>query len=216
MFKTSRHPIYRKNLLRTAGLFLLFALLCSLFYIPCYVYVKNLNKTISMEHHLHNLESNMSMLDASLDTILNAEYTMTNTGTSLYGYLSRKEIEDTKLLATRKYLSNYFAPYSFISNVGIVIDGEPALDRYMLFYARNPLEYYNYLYCAAEDFWDSISGNYCVIPSTPFYSTILKNYDAVTIACQLSRLNNTYLFVIIPWTVFTTCFPGTICCRNAG
>lgn len=197
LFKTSsqHHPIYWKNLRRTAGLFLLFAILCSLFYIPCYIYIKNLNQTISLEHYQYNLSSDMSMLDASLDAILTAESTMTTTGTSLSGYLSRKEIEDTKLLATHKYLSNYFTPYSFISNVGIVIDGEPALDRYMLFYARNPLDHHSHLYCNTAGYWESLSGHFCAVPATPFYSTVLKDYDAITVACQLSRLNNTYLFV---------------------
>lgn len=196
MFKvSSHHPIYRKNLQRTAGLFLLFALLCSLFYIPCYIYIKNLNQTISLEHHQYNLESNMGMLDASLEAILNTESTLTNTGTSLSGFLSRKEIDDNKLLATRKYLSTYFAPYIFVSNIGIVIDGEPVLDRYMLFYSRNPLEYHNHLNSTSEGYWESLSGHLCVVPSTPFYSSILKNYDAITVACQLSKQNNTYLFV---------------------
>ena len=192
---SSHHAVYRKNLQRTAGLFLLFALLCSIFYIPCYIYVKNLNQTISLEHHQYNLESNMAMLDASTEAILNAESILTNTGTSLSGFLSRKEIDDNKLLATRKFLSTYFAPYSFISNMGITIDGEPVLDRYMIFYSRNPLEYHNHLYTSEEDYWKSMTDKYCVIPTTPFYSSVLKNYDTITIACQLSKQNNTYLFV---------------------
>lgn len=191
----SRHPIYRKNLQRTGALFLLFALLCSLFYIPCYIYIRNLNQTISLEHHQHNLESNMSMLDASLDAVLNAESTLTNTGTSLSGFLSRKEIDDNKLLATRKYLSAYFTPYAFIYNTGIVIDGEPALDRYMLFYSLYPLGYHHHLRAEADDYWTSLIGHICVTPSMSFYSSVLNNYDAITISCQLSRLNNTYLFV---------------------
>lgn len=196
MFQVSNHhPIYRKNLRRTGALFLLFALLCSLFYIPCYIYVRNLNRTISVEHHQHTLESNMDMLDASLDAILNAEPTLSSTGTTFSGFLSRKEIDNNKLLATRKYLSNYFAPYTFISNVGLVFDGEPALDRYMLFYTRNPLDYPHHLHSAADDYWARFSGQVCVIPSIPFYSTALKNYEAFTVACCLSKLNNTYLFV---------------------
>lgn len=135
------------------------------------------------------------MLDASLDAVLNAESTLTSTGTSLSGFLSRKEIDDNKLLATRKYLSAYFAPYAFISNVGIVIDGEPALDRYMLFYALYPLDYHHHLRAEADDYWTSLIGHICVTPSMSFYSSVLNNYDAITVACQLSRLNNTYLFV---------------------
>lgn len=196
MFKVSEHhAVYRKNLQRTACLFLLFAILCSLFYIPCYIYIRNLNQTISLEHHQYNLESNMDMLDASVEAILNAEFTLTNTGTSLSGFLSRAEIDDTKLLTTRKFLSTYFAPYDFIANLGIVIDSEPALDRYMLFYSRNPLEYHHHLYTEQETYWKSLVGNYCVVPSTPFYSSMVKNYDAITIACRLSQQNNTYLFV---------------------
>lgn len=195
MFKTSNHPIYKKNIQRTAGLFLLFALLCSIFYIPCYIYVKNLNQTISLEHHQYSLESNMAMLDVSLEAVLNAESTLTNTDTSLSGFLSRKEIDDNKLLATRKYLSTYFTPYLFISNIGIVIDGEPALDRYMLFYSRNPLEYHNHLYTQDPDYWKLPSDKLTVIPSTPFYSTVLKNYNAISVFSQLSKQNNTYLFV---------------------
>lgn len=197
MFKNrgSHHAIYRKNLQRSAGLFLLFALLCSLFYIPCYIYIKNLNQTISLEHHQYSLESNMAIVDASLEAVLNAESTLTNTGTSLSGFLSRKEIDDNKLLSTRKFLSTYFTPYSFITNLGIVIDGTPILDRYMIFYSRNPLEYHNHLYTEEEAYWHTLSGNLTVIPSTPFYSSILKNYNTITVACQLSERNNTYLFV---------------------
>ena len=196
LFEISKHhAVYRKNLQRTASLFLLFAILCSLFYIPCYFYIKDLNQTISLEHHQYNLESNMDMLDASVEAILSAESTLTNTGTSLSGFLSRAEIDDNKLLSTRKFLSTYFAPYNFIANMGIMIQGEPAMDRYMIFYARNPLEYHNHLYTTQADYWDSMTGNCCVLPSAPFHSTILNNYDAITIACRLSQQNNTYLFV---------------------
>ena len=195
MNRSNQHPIYRKNLRRTGALFLLFALLCGLFYIPCYVYVNNLNQTIVLEHHQYALESNMAMMDASLEAVLNVEATLTSSGNSLSGFQSRAELDDSKLVSTRKYLASYFAPYGFLSNVGIVIGGEPVLDRYMLFYTLDPLRYYNFLQCSEEDYWTSLSGQYRIVPSTAFYSSIRKNYDAITVAYQLSRPNSTYLFV---------------------
>lgn len=196
MCKTSPPPaIYRKNLQRTAGLFLLFALLCSLFYIPCYFYIRNLNQTTSLEYHQYNLESNMAMLDASMEAILNAESTLNSSGISLPSILNQKEPDDTKLLSIRKCLSSYFSPYTFISNVGIVINDEPVLDRYMIFYSFYPLDYRNHLYTSDENYWASLTERYQTIPVTPVYSSILKNYDAVTVACRLSRKNDAYLFV---------------------
>ena len=195
MFKvSSHHPIYRKNLRRSGALFLLFALLCSLFYIPCYIYVRNLNQTIAVEHHQHTLESNMDLLDASLEAILNAEPTLSSTGTTFSSFHNRDELDDSKLLSTRKYLASYFAPYTFISNVGLVFNGDPAVDRYMLFYTRNSLDHTHHLNCEVDDYWASFSDQVYVTPSISFYSTSLKNYEAFTVAYRLSQLNNIYLF----------------------
>lgn len=180
---------------RTAGLILVFALLCNIFYIPCYLYIENLNRSLSLEHYENSLESGLKMLDTSIEAILSTESTLTNAGASLSGFLSRKQIDSSKLLASRNLLSTYFAPYDFVTNMGIVIDGEPVLDRYMLFYSLTPLEYQNHLDTTDESYWDSISDNLCLIPATPFYSSVLGDYEAITISCQLSKRNNAHLFV---------------------
>lgn len=196
MFHFYDHDIaYRKNMQHTAGLILVFALLCNIFYIPCYLYIENLNRSISLEHYENGLESGLKMLDTSIEAILSAETVLTNTGTSLSGFLSRKQIDDTKLLTTRRFLSAYFAPYDFVTNMGIVMDTEPLLDRYMLFYSLTPLEYQNHLDTPDETYWDSIASGSCTTPVTSFHSSVLGDYEAITISRQLSKRNNAYLFV---------------------
>lgn len=196
LFKLSRqHTVVQKNLLRTMWLFVLFAILCSLFYIPCYSYLRRQTHDIALQHYETNLSDNMHMLDSSIEAAANSGSILTSTGTTLSRAFSRSQLDDTKVSATRKLLVNYFLPYEFVSNFGITFHNEPVLDRYMIFYERTPLNYPNYLSCKQEDYWQQFTDSYGVLPETGFSSEILGDYQAITIFTRLSRQNHSYLFV---------------------
>lgn len=196
--KYFKYAAVQKNLFRTVCLFLLFAILCSLFYIPFYSYCRKITHSVSLEHYQSLLLDNMHMLDMSLNAVNSANTVLISTGTSISTIFNRNQLDNTKLSSTRHFLSNYFAPFDFINEYGITFRDEPVLDRFMIFYELPVLRYPNYLSSSQEDYWKQFADSKGILEATGFNSYLLGQYDAVTIYCKLSNRNHAYLFAHYP------------------
>lgn len=185
-------------LFKTTSYFLLFALLCNILYIPCYLYIQDLHIERSVDHHSNNLTTSMQILDASIESTLNVESLFESSGDPIFRYTKRSHISDKQLVNTRDILSAHFSPYAFLGDVGIVKSGDLLLNRYLIFYERDYLDYSTYFHSEQTDYLNSFSSSRDILPETHFSITSVGEYDAITFYNRLSRLNDMYVFVHYP------------------
>lgn len=193
--KTKKPIIIKKNLRRTAGFFILFALLCGLFYIPCFFYMKKIVRSRSIEQCQNYLDNKIEVIDTSLKSIDKVDSILTGTGTSLSHAFIGSKLNSLNLSHTRELLVDYFLPYNFITDYGILYEKKPVLNRYMVFFEREPLHYTQFLDSEDPEYLDRFNASYGVIPETVCSVKGHGTNGVITVYTRLYRQNETYLYV---------------------
>lgn len=140
----------------------------------------------------------MQMLDSSIESIANVDDLLETNGDPIFWYSKRNQISNQQLLSTKDFLSVHFTPYPFISDVGIVKNGDLLLNRHMIFYERDYLDYSTYFHCNQPDYFSSFCQSYGILPESFFSITSFGEYNALTFYSRLSKINDMYLFVHYP------------------
>ncbi len=194
--KTKIHNIFTHNiLLQIVSCFLIFAVLSNLIYLPCYFYVKSMNRKTVMDHLQYQLENGMDTLDTSIEASFNLSNTLSMLSSQYRGlYYERADFDDLALNLLRNTVSNYLLPFGDITEFGLTADDTLLFTKSRIYYELDPLSFAHYFSCEDEDYLSSFSGSYCVLPATLFstYDRI-QDYEAITMGWRWYK-SNMYFF----------------------
>lgn len=191
----------RRNRLRMAGLFLLFATFFLLLFIPCYYYVRNITRSNVLELHRQKLEDGVRSLNTSLEAMSNL-HTMLDDNT-IYRAMNSKqsEIDTLQLSKIRESVLTYLLPYDAVAEAGLSRQNHILFTRKRIYYQLPELVASKFFYCegmSTEQFTSQFSGVSCVIPAAVYHSADYGSYEGFTVAWQWSRTNQIYFFATYP------------------
>lgn len=201
---SSMKPNYRNdkkmNHLRTIVSYLLtFAILSMALYIPCYVYMRQINRTNVIENYQKKLNTGIQMLDSSIESILAFGILISENATYNEIYYTSSEINPAVVDNLRQVMQTYTTfPYGFISNFGLTKNGELLFTKSQVYFEREYLTPDHYFKCDDENYLDSFTGKYCFLPTAHFSTTPAGEYDAITMVYRCSASKKMYLFIHYP------------------
>lgn len=205
--RKSKGALKTNHLMNVASYLLIFALLSNMLYIPCYFYIRQINRNTVVEHYQYKLNNGMQQLDSSIDSILAFGYFISQTPSYNELYYTNSEIDPGVLDDLRVVMSTSLtSPYSFISNFGLTQNKRILFTRDQVYFSREYLTYDFYFECDREDYFDGFTNTYCFLPAAHFYTTATGEYDAVTFGYRCSARKNMYLFIHYPLTELENLF----------
>ncbi len=187
--------------LRLASIFLLFAVLSNMLYIPCYTYIRNLTRNKALEYYQQKLTDGVRSLDTVLVALSNLQ-TMLNQDASyrMISYLD-SEPDAATMASMRSIVRAFLLPYDMVAETGFSMGDKILFTRNRIYYQREQLMADRYFSCeglSTEEFLQQFDNAYCVLPAEIFQSVDYGQYKAFTVAWRWSRANRTYLFSTFP------------------
>ena len=175
----------RRNALRMASLFLIFALLSSLFYIPCYLYIRTITRRNAVEYYQQKLEDGLRSLDTSLTALSNLQILLN--GDERYRAISylNADSDPAVLSALRSIVSTYLVPYDAVADAGVSQGDDLLFTRRRIYYKRDALRQHPFFACeglSVEAYLRQFQEARCILPAQQFYSADYGKYEAFTVA----------------------------------
>ncbi|MBQ7841460.1 MAG: helix-turn-helix transcriptional regulator [Lachnospiraceae bacterium] len=199
MDKKTRNTLKTNHLMKIASYLLVFSFLSNILYIPCYFYIRQINRATVVEHYQYKLNNGMQMLDASIDSIQAFGYLISKTPAYNELYYTHAEIDSAVLNDLREVMSTSLtSPYGFISNFGLTQDDRILFTKEQIYFNREYLTYDFYFSCDEENYFDMFTNTYCFLPAAHFNTTAAGAYDAVTFGYRCSARKDMYLFIHYP------------------
>ena len=188
----------QRNRLRIVSIVLVFTVVFSLFFLPCYYYVRKVTRANVLESHQRKMDIAMRTFNLSV----NALGMMDDLIFEEMDYRSLLYPDgipnDQQMDGLRSLMHTYLQPYDMIADAGVVRDQVILLTRYFLYYQRNELAYQNYFRPEKTDFFQQMTGAKCVLPAMKFTTSSYGEYNAFTIAFRWSGINRMYAFATWP------------------
>ena len=189
----------RRTWLRMASIFLAFAVLCSLFYIPCYNYIRRINRQTVLESHQHRLDNAMHTLGMALRSVALMDEQLLQHNADYRAIQYPRAVYDTQMLSSlRQTISTALLPYDFIAEAGLVRGEELLFTRGQVSLDLEPIRWQKYFSCREDDFFARFTQRQQVLPAMVFDTEAYGSYEAVTAAFRWSSQNDMYFFVTIP------------------
>ena len=199
--KLQTRTLDRRHQIRLASYFVVFALLLNITYIPCYFYIRDLNRKNVLSQHSQKLEDGVATLSQAiqqmgfLNTFLSDD--------EHYATLTRRphELTYADADALREMTHNYLLPSTFIGDAGLSLGGEVLFTQKRLYYQLEPLALEKYFRCdemSIEEFTGLFNGPVCVLGEHHFHSQEFQRYQAFTVAWRWSHGKDIYFFVNFP------------------
>lgn len=194
------------HMINIASYLLVFAILSNIIYLPCYFYMRQINRSNIIEHHQYRLNNGMRMLDSSIDSILSLGVLLSED--SSYNEIHYKSDMDNQVLHDLQQLTSIYLtiPYDFIADFGMTQSDKILFNKHELYYDREYLTYDYYFQCDDENYLDYFQNTYCILPAMHFSTTTNGEYDAITFGYRCSAINNRYLFVHYPTELLADLF----------
>lgn len=191
----------RRNALRMASLFLIFALLSSLFYIPCYLYIRTITRRNAVEYYQQKLEDGLRSLDTSLTALSNLQILLN--GDERYRAISylNADTDPAVLSALRSIVSTYLVPYDAVADAGVSQGDDLLFTRRRIYYKRDALRQHLFFSCeglSVEAYLQQFQEARCILPVQQFYSADYGHYEAFTVAWRWSTIHDIYFFATFP------------------
>lgn len=180
-----------------ASIFLAFALLCSLFYIPCYYYIREINRENVVENHQRRLDTGMRTFAISINALSVLDDQLFENADYRQVQYPMAELENSTVSTLRGMVASYLMPYDMIAESGLTRGDEILFLRNHLSYATEFLNWQRFFSCE-EDFFSQLIGAQCVLPAMHFHTTSYGSYEALTVAFRWSRTNDMYFFATYP------------------
>ena len=193
-----RDPFVRRNWLKMAGIFLAFALLCSLFYIPCYHYIRRINRENVVESHQRKLDTGMRTFAISINALSALDDQLFENQDYRRVQYRSTELEPGAVSTMRSMIASYLLPHDMIAEAGLTRGGEILFLRNQLSYDLDPIHWSQYFACDEADFIGLFNGPQCVLPAMRLRTASYGTYDALTVAFRWSRANDMYFFATYP------------------
>ena len=183
MMKLSYTTAIKIHHLRSiANYLLIFAILSNLLYVPCYFYMRQINRSNIIAHYQENLNSGMQIMDASIESAFAFRILLSEDEAYKKIYYSNPDIDSDMLNDLRQVMRTYTTlPYSFISNYGLLQNGSLLFTKSHVFFSREYLTSDYYFRCDNEDYFDKFTNAYCFLPAEHFTLAPMESYDAVTL-----------------------------------
>lgn len=197
MHKRFRDILTSSNLLQIVSYSLIFAFLLNAVYIPCYIYIKNLNRSNVIASHMQQLENGMNSLNSSIAALTNLPLIVSYNADFNITYHNRSDFNNISLDDLRQTMNATMFPFDFITENGLVVENSVFFTRNRIYYNTEPLAYHTFFNWHRDSYLDEFSGSTCVLPAMRF-STIEKDFEAITIAQRFRRSNNSYFFALYP------------------
>lgn len=200
MMKLSYTTAIKIHHLRSiANYLLIFAVLSNLLYVPCYFYMRQINRSNIIVHYQENLNSGMQIMDASIESAFAFSILLSEDEAYKKIYYSNPDIDSDMLNDLRQIMRTYTTlPYSFISNYGLLQNGSLLFTKSHVFFSREYLTSDYYFRCDNEDYFDKFTNAYCFLPAEHFTLAPMESYDAVTLGYRCSASKDIYFFVLYP------------------
>lgn len=199
MTKVHQKVLKANHLMTIASYLLVFAILSNLIYIPCYFYIRQINRTNVIEHYEHKLSSGMQLLDSSMESFLSFGILISQSPAYRELCYYNSTPNATLLSEIRAAMSSSLtAPYSFIGNFGLTQGDNILFSRNHIYYDRELLSYDHYFSCSDAEYLDKFNDAYCILPASHFSMKPEGEYDAVTLGYRCSKINDIYLFLHYP------------------
>lgn len=198
LLKNYNIPLATRLSLKMTSVFLLFAILTNIIYLPCYFYVRNLNEEIVLERFQSKLESGIRTLDISIEALSSLYDSIMDNNEMRFINRADADINDIVLNKMRSTVSDHLLPYDFITEIGLTTNKEILFTRSRIYYDRELMQWHNYLSFDQADYLQQFNNAYCIIPATHFTSTTYGRYEAFTLAFRWSKLHNIYFFAHYP------------------
>ena len=192
-----RNTLKSSNLLQISSYLLIFAFLINIIYIPCYLYIRNINRNNVIANHMYQLENGIRTLDSSITALSNLPLTISSNSDFNTTYYNRADFNDKNLNNLRQTANACLLPFDFICDNGLIVEDTLFFTRSRIYYDLTPLTHHSFFNWDRETYLSEFSGNICVLPATHFF-TIERNYEAITIAQRFRKNNNSYFFAIYP------------------
>ena len=181
-----------------AGIFLAFALLCSLFYIPCYHYIRRINRENVVESHQRKLDTGMRTFAISINALSALDDQLFENQDYRRVQYRSTELEPGAVSTMRSMIASYLLPHDMIAEAGLTRGGEILFLRNQLSYDLAPIHWSQYFACDEADFIGLFNGPQCVLPAMRLRTASYGTYDALTVAFRWSRANDMYFFATYP------------------
>lgn len=199
MKKKYRNAIKTNHLRSIVSYLLAFAILSNILYIPCYFYMRQINRTNVIEHYQNKLNTGIQMFDSSVESIFAFSILLSKNSTYNKIYYTSSEIDTNVLDNLRQVMQTYTTlPYSFISDFGFIKNSELLFTKNQIYFDREYLTSDFYFSCDDENYFEQFTGKYCFLPAAHFSSTPAGEYDAITMGYLCSASKNMYLFTHYP------------------
>lgn len=196
--KTSfRNALKSSNLLQISSYLLIFAFLINMIYIPCYLYIRNINRNNVIANHMHQLEIGLKTFDSSITALSALPFTISSNADFNITYNSRADFNDKTLDKFRQTVNNCLLPFDFICDNGLVVGDDLFFTRHRIYYDLPPLTHHSFFNWDRDTYLSELSGSICVLPATHFF-TIERNYEAITIAQRFRQNNDSYFLALYP------------------
>lgn len=188
----------RRNYLRMASIFLAFAILSNVFYIPCYYYIRQVTRSNVLEYHQRKLDTGMRTFTMSFNALSTLDEQLFQDPNYRSITYPNTELTPQQLTTMRSIISNALSPYDFIAEAGLSCGDEVLFNRQHLFFQRELLRADRFFACSRPDFLSEFEGQQCVLPVATFSSSAYGTYDAFAVAFRWSALKDLYYFATYP------------------
>ncbi|HSK68047.1 MAG TPA: hypothetical protein VLA21_02165, partial [Candidatus Limnocylindria bacterium] len=201
MLKRGPRSASRRNRLRMASVFLAFALLLVLFYIPGYWYVRGVTRQNALEYYRQRLLDGAKALDVTLSGLGNLQEMLNqNPLTRALGYPSSRT-DMTAVDKVRDAVRIYLLPYAMAADAGLSRGEEILFTRRRVYHPREQLQAVHYFRSeglTTAQWLSKLSGPVSVLPEEAFRTVDYGAYRGFTVAWRWSRANDMYLFATFP------------------
>ena len=157
----------RRNYLRMASIFLAFAILSNVFYIPCYYYIRQVTRSNVLEYHQRKLDTGMRTFTMSFNALSTLDEQLFQDPNYRSITYPNTELTPQQLTTMRSIISNALSPYDFIAEAGLSCGDEVLFNRQHLFFQRELLRAGRFFACSRPDFLSEFEGQQCVLPGKP-------------------------------------------------
>ena len=184
--------------LKIASIFLVFALFCSLLYIPVYFYIRRINRSNAIEGHQSKLDTGIQTFAISINALSALDSQLFKDSKYRSVQYQNSEIDTLTISTMRSMIASYLTPYDMIAEAGLTMGSDILFVRNQLSYDLDPINWRRYFSCEKEDFVPLLKEQRCLLPMMHFYTNSYGDYDGITVAYRWSHINNMYFFATYP------------------
>ena len=209
----------RRHQMRLASYFVIFALVLNITYIPCYFYIRDLNRDNVLARYQQKMEDGVSTLGTAMLAMNNSSALLSSD--AHYATLTRRpdDLSYTDVAYISGTTHTLLTPYSFIGDAGLTLGEDILYTQNRIFYQRDPLQadkFFSNSDLSTAEFVHQFSGAVSLLPLTKYTSYDFGEYDAFTVAWRWSRNKNVYFFVNFPIKKIYALFADEDVMRSGG